>query len=479
MNVYGELTLAQLENLTADPTLSAQRKGRLWWRSDLSTAKVDLGGSADTLAMLAATQTFSNKSVSDSWTMAQVATPATPAASFNKIYPKADGTFYQLDPAGLESQVGAIIKASSLYSQVSTPATPSAGTTRLYAKSDGFFYALNSSGVETQIGTVSSTNYNLLLNSNFSFWQRGTSKTVANTVSSYLPDRWYAKNSLGTNGVITISQVAGVSDGAAFGCKLLISTAPTAGQTNGCELYQTLDNATSLLLYNKVASFQIKVKAFGNVNQVGVQFFYKTSEGKVDTSIGAEQTATVSTGAFATASITNQAIGTSQTASGVIGVRIRITGVSSGNTYDLNNGFSVEQAIIVVAPGIISWAPAYAASAAELACCQRFYWRFNGAGSPFNFLGVGYFDSTTAVKALINFPVTMRTNPTCAISAGTDLAIERATSSTASGSGSPSFASATPTSVRISATSGTASTAGFPTIIGLQSSGWIEADAEI
>ena len=58
MNVYGELTRAQLENLAADPTLATVTKGRLWYRTDLTAPKIDLGGSADTLALLSLAQTL-------------------------------------------------------------------------------------------------------------------------------------------------------------------------------------------------------------------------------------------------------------------------------------------------------------------------------------------------------------------------------------------------------------------------------------
>lgn len=61
MNVYGELTRAQLENRTSDPSLSSHTKGLMWYRTDLSTIKTDLGGSTDTLAFIAATQTLTNK----------------------------------------------------------------------------------------------------------------------------------------------------------------------------------------------------------------------------------------------------------------------------------------------------------------------------------------------------------------------------------------------------------------------------------
>lgn len=106
MNVYGELTRAQIENLTSDPSLAAVTKGRLWMRTDLSTLKVDLGGSADTLAMLAAAQTFTNKIFGDGINFTQIATPSNPSSGFNKIYPKSDGNFYTLNSSGIEAQLG-------------------------------------------------------------------------------------------------------------------------------------------------------------------------------------------------------------------------------------------------------------------------------------------------------------------------------------------------------------------------------------
>ena len=214
---------------------------------------------------------------------------------------------------------------------------------------------------------------NSLLNAAFDLWQRGTSITgIANGSSTYGPDRWYAKNSLGTNGVLRIDQTTGGVDGSKYGCSVKISTAPTAAQANGCELYQTLENFNTLPFYNKTASFSIWAKALGNVTQVGVQFFYKTTEAKVDTSIGSEQLLTVTTGGFALAKIASQALGNSMTTSGVIGVRIRITGVSSGNTYDINYEFVVEQAMMSLGP-LAPFSRAGANIGDELMMCSRYY----------------------------------------------------------------------------------------------------------
>lgn len=215
--------------------------------------------------------------------------------------------------------------------------------------------------------------FNQLINSAFDYWQATTSITIANTVSSYGPDQWYVKNSLGTNGVITFSQTTGVTNGSKYGASVKITTAPTAAQANGTELYQVLSNLASYPLYNQTASFTILVKALGNVNQVGCQFYYTSSQAKLTTAIGSEQTATVTTGGFASCTVNGQALGTAQTTSGVVGVRVRITTVSTGNTYDLNNGFVVEQAMLNLGASASPFARKFPDPAQELIACEQFY----------------------------------------------------------------------------------------------------------
>jgi hypothetical protein len=264
---------------------------------------------------------------------------------------------------------------------------------------------------------------NLLINSGFDFWQRfgaSPSQTVANTVSTYIADRWYIKNSLGTNGVITGSQVTGVTNGTKWGLSVKITTAPTVAQTNGCELYQTLENTDSLVLYGATASCGALVKALGNVTQVGIQFFYKTTEAKVDTSIGSETVVTVNSATFTSVSALAQSIGTTQTTAGVVGIRLRVVTVSSGNTYDLNNGFIVEQAQVVVGSTLPSWQRASGNRGAEKALCQRFYQKSYdegtapGTGATFN--GIQYFNGGVTTSAshsnTSQWKVSMRVAPT-------------------------------------------------------------------
>jgi hypothetical protein len=292
---------------------------------------------------------------------------------------------------------------------------------------------------------------NYLLNSDFLFWQRGTSGTISNGSTAYQADRWYAKNALGTNGVLTYSQVAGSVTGSKYGAQLQITTAPTAAQANGTELYQVIENMQTLELLGNSISFAAQIKALGNVNQIGIQFLYATTEVKPSTALGSEQLVTVNSSGFTLAQVINQAVGALPTTSGVVGVRIRITGVSSGNLYDLNNGFVVEQATMNAGSTAATWRRASQNIGNELAACQRFTEAFivpAGTFAPSN---------GSAIRIAWNFKVTKRAVPTVS---GTI---------TTSGS-SPSFLNASAQSVLVNASS--ASTGSFDISDGL-------ADAEI
>lgn len=228
---------------------------------------------------------------------------------------------------------------------------------------------------------------NHLVNSGFDWWQAGTSVAVTATGAgtptatyAYQADQWYCNNILGggtIEGIVTYSQQAFSNYGSGFAAQLKITTAPTGtGIQNGCELYQTLSNkATKAFLASQQASFNILVKALGNVNQVGVQLYYNSSEAKVNTSIGSEVVTTVNSSGFLNCTINGQSLSgvVASLATGSLGVRIRPTAVSTGNLYDLNNGFQVEQAMLNVGPVAMPYSRQYEDPAAEFVSCQYFY----------------------------------------------------------------------------------------------------------
>lgn len=226
---------------------------------------------------------------------------------------------------------------------------------------------------------------NHLYNSDFRLWQRGTSVTItsaANPTSTptyaYQSDRWYANNVLGggtTQAIVTYSQQPGTFG--TYAAQLKITTAPTGTniQVRGCELYQALETLDSQLLYLKTASFSILVKALGNVTTVGLQFCYATTQIKPTNFIGSEVIVSVNNSTYTVANTGGVPLGFAQTLAGVIGVRVRLVGVSTGNTYDLNNGFQVELASLNVGNLATSttWQRRHESFAAEFQACQRYY----------------------------------------------------------------------------------------------------------
>lgn len=282
----------------------------------------------------------------------------------------------------------------------------------------------------TNIASINAHGFkNYLINSNFDFWQRGTTGTIANAASTYASaDRWYVRNALGTNGIITQSRVSGVNDGAKYGCSVQITTAPTAAQANGCELFQVIENIDSLDFMNKYASFGCYIKALGNVNQIGLSFMYAASEIKPTTTLGSEALITVNNASFINGQVLAQAIGTLPGNAGVIGIRIRITGVSSGNAYDLNNGFIVEKAMLNQGTIVSPFVKAGANAQDELAMAQRFYYRPNFADqtSIYSRFSVGQAISTTSGVLSIPLP-NMRSMPSLSTSTIGKLAVLNAT----------------------------------------------------
>lgn len=248
---------------------------------------------------------------------------------------------------------------------------------------------------------------NLLINSKFDFWQRGTSVTVANTQSTYQADRWYVKNTLGTTGVITYSRVSATSSlRAIYDGKVQITTAPTASQANGCELYQAIEPRSAYSLFNTNVTFSIKIKSLGNVNQVGIQLFYNNSHGKLTDALGTEQLVTVNSSTWTLGALLNQLVDTNLVGAGAtVGVRIRITGVSTGNTYDLNNGFLVNEAMLTQTATSVPFDTMGSNYGEELILCQRYYEKtYDVEVSPGSITGAGKAtgrtSSTTAVANL-------------------------------------------------------------------------------
>jgi len=155
-----------------------------------------------TLASLAGTETFTNKTFDDPLNMQEEITPANPAVGYNKLYFKSDDNLYTLDSDGNEA--------------VLTTSSPN---------------------VQEEV-------QNFIINGNFDFWQRGTSVPNVNstTITSrlFVTDRfnYVAENS--TVAEVTIEQSSSVPTFAQSGFNSIFSyevdvTTATPGAPNANE----------------------------------------------------------------------------------------------------------------------------------------------------------------------------------------------------------------------------------------------------
>ena len=228
------------------------------------------------------------------------------------------------------------------------------------------------------------------------FTSSGTAQPITfSDISDYVLDRWYTTVHMGTNssgGVVTTSQIPGTLSGSKYAAQIQITT--SFNQIASVYLSQALENFNSLPFYGQNGSFSVNLKALGNVNSIAIQFFSNTAENKLIDPIGSPVLVAVNSSSFTLGTIANQAMGTAWTTSGVVGIRISIAGVSSGQIFNLNNGFIVEQAMMNVgSPATFSRCGASIQE--ELALCQRYYEKtYNQSDAPGTVNGVG--NSVTA-----------------------------------------------------------------------------------
>lgn len=214
---------------------------------------------------------------------------------------------------------------------------------------------------------------NYLFNAGFDVIQRGGGISLANSVVAYGIDRWYGQNNAGVGSTVILSAGSSTDPGSFRDLTVEVTVAPSAPSGAAGLLYQVLDNQTARRLYNQTCSAQGRIRAIGNVTQVGLQLMYATSEVKLTTTIGPEVLTTINTGSITTCTILNQAMGTAMTMAGVVGLRIRATAVSSGDLSDAGNGIECDKMGLWIGPPPTIWQRMYPDIENEKHACRRFY----------------------------------------------------------------------------------------------------------
>jgi hypothetical protein len=255
---------------------------------------------------------------------------------------------------------------------------------------------------------------NAIINGAFDIWQRGTSFIgVGVNPYTYQADRFRAIRGA-TVGGIDVSREPAALDGFEYALKMQRQSGDRGTQLIGLDY--ALETKDSLPLVGKTVTLSFYAKCSAG--------FPGDFSARIATGTGVDQTFLAFTGFTvrstlnATLTTTWQRFTTTTTIpTGVtqIGVDFSYnpTGTAGADEFFFITGVQLEAGTVATpfrrnAPSI----------QAELAACQRYYWRSYAASNstPFT-LGQAY--SSTNGLGYISFPVTMRTNPTALEQTGT------------------------------------------------------------
>lgn len=265
-------------------------------------------------------------------------------------------------------------------------------------------------------------NENSLYNSAFDLWQRGTSHEIPARKVAYMADRWYVSNQLGNEAVVSVDRTSAAATDSKYAARIRIKIAPQKA-SGELALYQTLDQTSSRIYYDRKASFSVHVQALGKVNRVGLQFFYATEESKVDQPIGEEKAFDVSMNEYRHLFLSGVDIGKGMGKKGVLGIRVRPLSTYQGSLHEPDNGIVVEQAMMNLGGTAGEYRPRFQTDAHEIQACQRFFEKSFDLDSPLDAVtnegayvfGMSDFNNKATLMS-VNFKMIKRVKPRVVLS---------------------------------------------------------------
>jgi hypothetical protein len=253
-------------------------------------------------------------------------------------------------------------------------------------------------------------NRNVILNSAFDIWQRGTSFT--GTPNYYAADRWQNYRAGAAAGSTYTRQSAGL-DGFDYAVRLQRNSGNT--DTTYVRLGTSFETSQVKSLWGQPLTFSFYARAGANLssisNQVGIQIVGGTG---TDGSLGGGFTGTVIL-LNSTQSITTSWVRYTVTLSSLIntytqlGVVIQFTPTGTAGAADF-----IEITGVQLEAGSVATPFARAATTlqGELAACQRYYYRQTSPTAGYNVFAIGSAASTTSILYTMKMPTTMRVTPT-------------------------------------------------------------------
>jgi hypothetical protein len=256
---------------------------------------------------------------------------------------------------------------------------------------------------------------NVIINGDFSVWQRSTSATVTSE-NYFAPDRYRSVYVAGGATVTWSRQTftPGAAPVAGYEGQYFSRMSATSGSgTTVIGLAQRIENVQTFAGQTVTFSFWAKADSARTATILLFQDF-GSGGSSVTSPLNTTQAITTSwtrySFTFSMPSISGKTIGTN---SFVIPYLYLNTGQASGTPQLDTWGWQVEASNTATA-----FQTATGTIQGELAACQRYYY-LAAEGANKNLCNAGAF-SATVVTGFVSFPVTMRTTPTLDATSGTD-----------------------------------------------------------
>jgi hypothetical protein len=260
---------------------------------------------------------------------------------------------------------------------------------------------------------------NPVINSAMQNWQRGTTFTsVANV--AYTADRWCAFTNAITGRDVS-RQVTGDTTNLP-NIQYALRMGRASGNTNTTNLFigQSFENVNSIPFAGKTVTLSYYARAGANYSSASSVFNVYMAYGTgTDQNIFAGFTGQTSTGATnGTLTTTWQRFTTTVSIASTatqLGFYFGYTPVGTAGAADYFEITGVQIDIGNVALPFRTYA---ATIQEELAACQRYYYKHTAGDNSNISMGSQY--SSTELQTIVDFAVTMRTNPSAVIASGTD-----------------------------------------------------------
>jgi hypothetical protein len=257
---------------------------------------------------------------------------------------------------------------------------------------------------------------NRVLNSNMSVWQRGTS-IATGAAFTYGADRWQSYRAALATGMTVSRQVTNDTTNLPFiqYCARVQRDSGNTG-TGTLNFYQSFESVNSIPLAGKTVVLSFYARAGANFssasNALSVALFTGTGTDQNVGSAGYTGNVNAISGT-ATLTTTWQRFTYSATLTATTTELSPLFQYTPVGTAGANDYFEITGVQLEAANTASPYAPNGATYQAELAACQRYYWRTSAESKAYNvYSTLGIASSTAAARFAIANPVAMRTAAT-------------------------------------------------------------------